>query len=124
MAGTEGPDSTEIDAELEREVNVTWSRTRCWHGETVTIRVRTNHVPDGTAVILRIFPDDVAGEIVSVEGLTINGSSLDHDYTIDWGTTAIPEDASEFVVRAVIDENPSDPSPTLVVDLNIPIFSA
>lgn len=124
MAGYEGPDSTEIDAELEREVNVTWSRTRCWHGETVTIRVRTNHVPDGTAVILRISANGVAGEIVSVDGLVINGSSLDHDYTIDWGAIAIPEGASEFVVRAVIDDNPSDPSPTLVVDLNVPVFSA
>ncbi len=124
MAGHEGPDSTDVDAELEREVNVTWSRTRCWHGETVTIRVRTNNVPDGTAVILRIFPDGVADEIVSVDGLTINSSSLDHDYVIDWGAVAIPDGATEFVARAVIDGTPSDPSPKLFVDLEIPVFSA
>jgi len=124
MAGPEGPDSTEIEAELEREVTVTWSRTRCWHGETVTIEVHTTHVPNGTAVILRIFPEGVADEIVSVDGLTIQDSDLDHGYVIDWEAVVIPEGVSEFVVRAVIDDDASDPSPILTVDLKAPVFSA
>ena len=56
------------------KIQVTWSRHRAWHGETVSILVRTELVKDGTKVKLEI---KVKGE----KGFEVSSwSELDKDW--------------------------------------------
>jgi hypothetical protein len=120
--------SNTMPAPVPPAPRVSWSRERCWHGETVKIRVRCSFVPDGTRVDLAIQPQGGGGgAIVNIPNLAINGGVLDHDYVVDWSAIVIPGGAVAFEVIATLpafNNLPSPPSAPMIVDLIPPLFSA
>lgn len=119
-----------VPAPLTEAVQVSWSVARSWHGETVTIRVRTARVPDGDTVQLKIRPvgnpefDTLPG--LGAQPLRIAKNALDHNYVIDWKTKAVPPASVLFEVTAQLVELQitSAPSEPMAVDLIPPLFSA
>ncbi len=101
-----------------------WSKKRAYHGEDVTLSVRTENVPDGTAVEIIITPTG-GGEVVdTIKGLSIKASQVDHKYTIKWKDKPLPKTGHGFVFRAVIGKLKSSESSVLLVDVEPPVFSA
>jgi hypothetical protein len=114
-----------VPQQLTPVVGVSWSRSRAWHGETVTIQVRTSFAPDGTLVDLEITTSPGGAAVATVANRVINGGVLDHAYTLDW--RALPAQTSElYVVTGRLTQYPiaSPPSPPLTVDVVPPMFSA
>ena len=125
MAWQQQHNNTRTD-QLAPVLWVSWSRARCWHGDTVRISVRSIYVRDGGVLRLDIFPVGDAVAIDTVANLVINGNSLDHDYTVDWKTKVIPAGSRVFELTATL-TNPattSAASPPMWVDLEEPWFSA
>lgn len=117
----------DIPGQLTAAITVNWAQPRAWHGDIVTIRVRTNRVPDGYNVQLRIFPDGVNNHFDQVPNQPIADNKLDFDYTLDWKTKLpqpAPYPALFRVEAAVIALNINALSDTLAVDLIPPLFSA
>jgi hypothetical protein len=111
--------------QLPPVVRVSWSRSRAWHGETVTIHVRTSFVPDGALVDLEMTTSPGGAAVAVVANQVINGGVLDHAYTLDW--RALAAQTSElYVVTARLTQFAiaSPPSPPLAVDVVPPLFSA
>jgi hypothetical protein len=107
-------------------LRVSWSQDRCWHGDTVKIRVRAWFVPDGTRVDLSINPTGAAA-IATIPNLQINAGVLDHDYLVDWSTLVIAAGSKDFEVTAVLPTmlNVAAPAAKAIqVDLPPPLFSA
>ena len=124
MPKFEGDHNKKIPGKIKRTVRVAWLRARAWHGEEVTIAVRTTHVKNDAKVELKIFDED-EGDVDAVGDLKITDSKLDHKYTIDWKEKTLPADKYKFVVKAIIDGKlTSESSPPLIVDLEPPFFSA
>jgi hypothetical protein len=106
-----------------------WSRRRAWHGEKVTLELRSELIKDGTE--LKIYIKAVDGDARGfdrVPGKSLTASKLDHEYTIDWKTFAYGE-RHEFVFDAIakfdVEKNKVEAaSPPLRVDLSPPVFSA
>lgn len=115
-----------MPAPTPASIRASWSRERCWHGETVKIRVRCTYVPNGTRVDLNIQPQGGA-PMDNVPNLQINGGVLDHDYQVNWQAIAVPVGSTAFEVIAVLPNFgnlTSAPSPPMLVDLTPPLFSA
>lgn len=102
-----------------------WSRSRAWHGDTVNISVRTCQVPDGASVTVKILAKADNSLVDTVSGLSISGSKVDQDYTIQWKTKPVSADKHEFVLKAFIDSPKVESalSPSLLVDLVPPVLS-
>lgn len=124
MATFNGPHDATNLGQVPKVAQVFWSKKRAYHGEEVKLSVRTENVPDGAAVELRIRPSAGGDVIEAVSGLSIKKSKLDHTYKIDWKAKAVPAGAREFVFQAAIDKLVSGPSPVLLVDLAPPEVSA
>jgi len=111
-----------ISGQVRPRLQVSWSVHRAWHGDTVKILVRTEHVKDGTKIKLEIIT--VGQTIATFDKETISGNSLDKDYPIDWKKTKLPPKAGDFVVKGTIQTlNLTATSPPLTVDLEVPAFS-
>lgn len=107
-------------------LRVSWSRQRAWHGETVSIRVRSANVQPASVIELRIGPVG-APAFDTVLALALNAGALDHNYVIDWRPPqAVPAGATDFVVVARLPAYNVDsaPSAPMQVDLSPPMFSA
>jgi len=120
MGKFSGPHDNTTLGKVPRVAQVFWSQKRRYHGDKVTLSVRTQNVPDGAAVELRILPKGGGAVIDTITGDTLTGSQVNHVYTIDWKTKTIPDGAREFVFQAVIGKVVSSASPTLFVDLALP----
>lgn len=111
--------------QISRKLRVEWSKRRTWHGEQVTIRVRSENVEDGLAVEVTIQGTD-GTEVEKVNAGTLAGNKLDHAYTIQWKDKVLPAGLTQFVVVAAT-KTPDLTSPQslpLHVDLAPPVFSA
>ncbi len=115
-----------VPAPLTEEVLVSWSKPRCWHGDTVTIRVRTGRVIDGSTVELKVWVQGAGAHFHQIPNQPINHNQLDFDYTLNWKTFVIPAGSVDFVVTArIVQINiTSAPSEPMKVDLIEPLFSA
>jgi hypothetical protein len=122
MTTISGPQDDLYPGKVTRVVTVGWSRRRAWHGETVKACVRTELVPDGAKVEIRVLSEGNSTELAKLEGDIADGK-LDKDYTIDFDGKPLPEGETRFVLKAKIDKLESHASPALVVDLAAPIFS-
>jgi hypothetical protein len=125
MPDYESPQDTKIQGQVTPVAIAEWSRLRAWHGDTVTIAVRTSQVPDGSAVTVKILTKDGNTEVDTVSGLSISGSKVDHDYTIQWKDKTVSADKNAYVLKASIDDPKVDSalSPPLMVDLEPPVLS-
>jgi hypothetical protein len=106
-------------------LRASWARERAWHGETVTIRVRSANVQLGSALELRIGAVGTAA-FATLAPLALQAGKLDHNYTIDWRTLAVPPGSTDFEVVARLPAYNLDsaPSAPMKVDLLPPLFSA
>jgi hypothetical protein len=116
--------NTLIPGVIAPKIQVTWSRHRAWHGETVSILVRTEFVKDGTKLKLEIrVKDDKL--LDSLEKGTITSNANSQDYKIDWKAKKLKPDVTEVVVTASLkDPAITADSESLFVDLVPPMFSA
>jgi hypothetical protein len=111
-----------IPGRVPPKLQVNWSAHRAWHGDTVKILVRTEHVKDGTTIKLEIKTKGQS--IDSFDKEKINSNALDKDYLIDWKKKKLPAGAGDFVITGTIkDLNITATSPALTVDLAPPAFS-
>jgi hypothetical protein len=95
-------------------IQVTWSRHRAWHSETVKILVRTELVKDGTKVKLEIKTE--GGKLLdTLDKGTIAGNASDQDYKIDWKAKNLKPDTAEVVVTATIKFPSMRPGPMMPV---------
>jgi len=116
-----------VPGQLAERITVSWSQPRCWHGDTVVIRVRTERVPDGYAVRLQVYDQAAAVQIEQLTNAQIANNAKDVNYTLDWKTklTQPPPYPAQFIVRAtVILLNITADSDPMDVDLIPPLFSA
>lgn len=125
MPDYESLQDTVIQGRVTPVVMVEWARLRAWHGDTVSIAVRTSQVPDGSSVTVKILVKDGGAEVDTVTGLSISGSKADHDYAIQWKDKPVSADKNAFVLKALIDDPKveSPLSPALLVDLEPPVLS-
>ena len=115
---------TLIPGVVTPKIQVTWSRHRAWHGETVGILVRTELVKDGTKLKLDIKVKDGDSLGTLTKGI-ISGNANRQDYKIDWKAKKLTPDVTEVVVTAsTIDPKLTADSESLFVDLVPPMFSA
>jgi hypothetical protein len=119
-----GPHNTPNPGKIAKVGLVFWSKKRAYHGEDVTLSVRTENVPDGTAVEITITPTGGGAVVDTVKGLSIKASQVDHKYTIKWKDKPLPKGGHGFVFRAVIGKLKSGESSVLLVDVEPPWFSA
>jgi hypothetical protein len=115
-----------MDCVLTPVLRVSWSQPRCWHGDNVTILVRSIYVKDGGEITLNIYAVGNANAFDTIQHLTINGNSLDHPYTVDWKNKVVPPNSTSFQVKATL-TTPAIDSPVsaaMAVDLVVPVFSA
>ena len=119
-----GPHNAPNPGKIAKVGKVFWSKKRAYHGEDVTLSVRTENVPDGAAVELIITPTGGGDVVDTIKGLSIKTSQLDHKYTIKWKDKPLPKTGHGFVFRAVIGKLKSDESSVLLVDVEPPVFSA
>ena len=114
--------------QLAERISVSWSQPRCWHGDTVVIRVRTERVPDGHAVQLEVYDQAGAVQIEQLPNQQIANNAKDVNYTLDWKTklTQPPPYPAQFIVRATVPvlNNLTADSDPMAVDLIPPLFSA
>jgi hypothetical protein len=115
---------TLIPGVVTPKIQVTWSRHRAWHAETVGILVRTEVVKDGTKVKLEIKTK--GGKLLdTLDKGTIAGNANDQNYKIDWKTKQLKPETAEVVVTAAIKElKLTADSEPMFVDLVPPMFSA
>jgi hypothetical protein len=121
----EGDQDTLIQAVVHPKLHVEWSQRRAWHGQTLTIQVRSELLNDGTTVKLEVQSEN--GKAVDTFAAeTINGNKLDKPYKIDWSAKNLPEDPHKFVVKATVTAPVAlnAQSEPLAVDLVVPLFSA
>ena len=114
------------EGRIQRAVVVHWSQQRAWHGDEVTLSVRSELVSDGAAAELKIraVGGGAAADLDTVSGKSIRGGQLDHKYKIAWKDKRY-EDKREFICVAAIDTKLVSPSsPILRVDLEPPLLSA
>ena len=107
-------------------LRVSWSQPRCWHGDSVTIRVRSNYVKDGGQITLNIYAVNDNNAIDTIANIPINGNKLDVPYTVNWKTKVVPANSTYFEVKATL-TTPAITSPAsaaMAVDLVVPVFSA
>lgn len=129
--------------QIKTNLQVFWSKKRAWHGEEVTISVRgylDNEVvgpvrsdtdKSGAGVkqkkleiVLKILDFDNSVEIDTVKGEKLTDLKLDHKYKIEWQDKKFG-DMREFVVKALAaNKLESETSSPLLVDLDLPLFSA
>lgn len=114
--------NNKISGQVQPKLQVSWSVHRAWHGDTVKILARTEHVKDGTKIKLEIT---TAGQtIATFDKETITGNRLDKDYPINWKKTNLPPKAGDFLVKGTIQTlNLIATSPALTVDLEAPTLS-
>lgn len=120
----EGDHDNTVPAPLTETVQVSWSKARSWHGDTVTIRVRTARVRSGDNVRLEIH---VAGGAAfhTLPNQPIQNNTLDYDYQLDWKTMVIPPGSMFEVTAHLVELNlTSARSEPMAVDLIPPLFSA
>lgn len=102
-----------------------WSRRRAWHGETVTIQIRSELIIDGTTVKLEVKSEDLKLTMDTFASETITGNKLDKDYKIDWASKKPKETPNTFVIVATITApHLTATSAAMAVDLSMPVFSA
>jgi len=125
MPDYESLQDTKIQGQVIPVAIVEWSRLRAWHGDKVTIAVRTSQVPDGSTVTVKILTKDGNTEVDTVGGLSVSGSKVDHDYAIQWKDKSVSADKNAYVLKASIDDPKVDSalSPPLMVDLEPPVLS-
>jgi hypothetical protein len=105
-------------------LQVSWSRHRAWHGETITVLVRTELVKNGTKVKLEIHVKD-GKSLDTLDKGTIADNRLGMIYKIDWKSKKLLADVREILVTATIkDLDLTAESDPLLVDLVPPLFSA
>lgn len=124
MPDFENLHDNKIEGKVTPAVIVEWSKRRAWHGDTVSIAVRSWQVPDGTAVTVKILATDNS-VIDTVTGLSLTGGKADKDYPIQWKGKTVSEDKHAFALQAFIDDPKleSKPSPVLLIDLQPPVLS-
>ena len=117
--------------QVQRAIQVFLSKSRSWHGEDLGISVRTERVKDETEVKLEFVPKEKDKAVAEITGKKIASAKLDETYKIDWAALKEEDlkelkEKAEIVVRASIDEGKlgSKDNPTLIVDLDPPLFSA
>src|SRR6188472_3814051 len=115
-----------MDCPLTPTLRVSWSKPRSWHGENVTISLRSQYVKDGGQVTLEILAtNDRTTPVETLGPLTLNNNRLDHVYRIDWKTKPVPAGAVTFEVKAILaNPNTVATSDPMAVDLVVPVFSA
>jgi hypothetical protein len=112
------------EVRIQKVAQVHWSQQRAWHGDEVTLSVRTEMVKDGAGATLKIQAPDADKDLDTVSGQSINNGKLDHKYKIEWKEKPY-EAKRDFVCVAQIDKKLlSPPSPPLRVDLEPPLLSA
>lgn len=116
---------TLIQGVVQPKLEVAWSRRRAWHGETVSIQVRSELVKDGTPVKIEVHSSDGKVAIVTFDKEKITGNKLDKDYKIDWHAKKLKADPYKFVAKATVAAfSLTAESEDLAVDLTPPLFSA
>lgn len=124
----ENTQDTVNPAQLAERIIVNWSTPRCWHGDSVTIRVRTERVPDGSLVRLRIFAQGAPNHFDQLVNQPITGNKLDVPYTLDWKTKLVqpPPYLTQVQVSATVQvlNNVTALSDPMAVDLIPPLHSA
>jgi hypothetical protein len=115
-----------VPAPLTERVVVYWSKPRCWHGDNVLIRVRTERVIDGSTIELKVFAQGNPAHFHQLPNQNITNNRLDYDYKLDWKTVLNPPYPTQVEVTArVVEVNITSPrSPVMDVDLIPPLFSA
>jgi hypothetical protein len=116
-----------VAAPLTERVVVYWSKPRCWHGDNVYIRVRTERVIDGSTIELSVFAQGQPAHFDRPPNQNITNNRLDFDYRLDWKTAlpAPPYPTQVEVTARVVQLNlTSARSPVMHVDLIPPLFSA
>lgn len=107
------------------KLQVAWSRRRAWHGETVTLQVRSELINDGTSVKLEVKSQDGSLTMDTFAAETITGNKLDKAYKIDWAAKKPKETPNTFVIVATVTTpHLTATSPVMTVDLSKPLFSA
>jgi hypothetical protein len=116
--------NTLIKGVLTPKIQVTWSRHRAWHGETLKILVRTELVKDGTKVKLEIKTKG-GKTLHTLEKGSITGNANNQDYKIDWKSKRLKSEEGEVVVTASVkDPALTADSEPMLVDLEPPLFSS
>ena len=124
MTGFLGPHNVPNKGKIPKVTLLFRSSNRCWHGDHITLMVVTENVPNGTAVELTLLPKGGGTVIDTVSGLSIKNHLVAHAYKIDWKGKPLPKTGHEFVFKAVIGKLKSDESPSFLVDVTAPLFSA
>ncbi|MEP7123553.1 MAG: hypothetical protein ABJE95_21675 [Byssovorax sp.] len=124
MTGFLGPHNVPNKGKIPKVTLLFRSRSRCWHGDQISLMVVTENVPDGTAVEITILPKGGGAVIDTVSGLSIKNHLVAHVYKIDWKGKPLPKTGHEFVFKAVIGKLKSDESPSFLVDITPPLLSA
>ena len=116
--------NTLIPGVVTPKLQVSWSRHRAWHGDTVAILVRTELVKNGTKVKLEIHVKD-GQSLDTLDKGTITDNRHTKIYKIDWKNKKLKADVREILVTATIkDLDLTADSDPLLVDLVPPLFSA
>ena len=116
--------NTLIQGIVTPKIQVTWSRHRAWHGETVKILTRTELVKDGTKLKLEIKAKG-GKKLDTLEKGTIKTNANDQEYKIDWKSKKLKPEEGEVVVTASIkDPAITADSEPMLVDLEPPVFSS
>jgi hypothetical protein len=106
------------------KIQVSWSRHRAWHKDTVRILVRTELVKDGTKVKLEI---KIKGgkSLDTLDKGTISGNANSQDYQIEWKSKKLDPVTAEVVVTATIkDLALTADSESMFVDVIPPLLSS
>ena len=116
-----------VPAPLTERIVVYWSKARCWHGDNVFIRVRTERVIDGSTIELKVFAQGAAAHFHQIPNQNITNNQLDYEYKLDWKPHLNPPPYPtqvEVTARVVEVNITSARSPVMDVDLIPPLFSA
>jgi hypothetical protein len=124
----DGDHNIEHKGKVAMVLQAAWSRRRAWHGERVTMEVRSELIKDGTTLKLYVLQASNNKPIDRVAPTSLTASRYDHDYPNDgWKALAYGENR-EFLIEAIaaIDSQKqvSAKSPPLRIDLDPPTFSA
>jgi len=125
MQPLQGDHNKSHPGSLTALIQAHWSQHRCWHGEDVTISVRSSRVSDSAQLDLAIVPEgNEQNPLETISDKKVSSSKLDHKYTVNWKEKPFGENR-KFVIQATVEKKLKAPlSPVLYVDLEPPIFSA